>query len=172
MKNKLKTKRLMKQHIRFYFIPLFCLFMFSACERNHTEYIDTTDYELLENTPLLEFESISTTDVVEYADSITFTIFYQDGNGDIGTIDPDETTIELVDNRDAENLIFNYHLSPRAPAGAEIAIQGNLDIVLNHTIILDDDNSIEQTTFSLRIKDAAGNWSNVVESPTVTIQEQ
>lgn len=172
MKNNLNPKRLIRQNIAFYLIPLCCLVILSACERSHTEYIETTGYEPLENIPVIEFEAISTQDVIEYADSITFTIFYQDGNGDIGTVNPDETTIELVDNRDADNLIFNYHLSPRAPAGTEVAIQGNLDIVLGHTIILDDSNTSEQTTFSLRIKDAAGNWSNVVESPAVAIQKQ
>ncbi len=153
------------------FIPILVLLSF-GCERNHTEYSETFDYELLGEIPEIEFESISTTDVVEYADSIAFTIFYQDGNGDIGTTDPDETTIELIDNRDSVNLIFNYHLSPRAPAGADIAIQGTLDIILNHSIILDDSNTSEQTTFSLRIRDAAGNWSNRVESPTVVIHQQ
>ena len=69
------------------------------------------------------------------------------------------------------NLIFNYHLSPRAPAGTEIAIQGTLDVVLKHSIILDDNNDSEETTFSLRIKDEAGNWSNQVESPVVVVNK-
>ena len=146
--------------------------MLSSCERSHTEYTDITSYEPLGNIPVIEFESISTTDVVEYQDTIIFTIFYQDGNGDIGSLDPDAFTIELIDNRDTANLIFNYHLSPRAPAGAEISIQGTLDVVLNHSIILDDNNASEETTFSLRIKDEAGNWSNKVDSPTIIIHQQ
>lgn len=169
MKNKFNNKIIGIKPLMIF--SFFFLCIFSACERNHIEYIETNDYELLENIPVIEFEGISTMDVMEYTDSITFTIFYQDGNGDIGTVDPDETTIELVDNRDADNLIFNYHLSPRAPGGTEVAIQGNLDVVLGHTIILDDSNTTEETTFSLRIKDAAGNWSNLVESPTVIINK-
>jgi hypothetical protein len=145
------------------------MFLASSCERSHTEYIDIMSYEPLGNIPVIEFENISTTDVVEYQDTIIFTIFYQDGNGDIGTLDPDASTIELIDNRDSVNLIFNYHLSPRSPAGSEIAIQGTLDVVLEHSIILDDNNASEETTFSLRIKDAAGNWSNRVDSPTVVV---
>jgi len=144
----------------------------SSCERNHTEFTETFEGELPGEVPIIELESISNTDVIEYADSITFSIFYKDGNGDIGPVDPDETTVELVDNRDADNLIFNYNLSPRAPSGTDIAIQGTLDVVLNHTIILDDANSSEETTFSIKIKDAAGNWSNEVESPTVIVHRQ
>lgn len=147
------------------------MFLMVSCERNHTEYSTITDYEPLKNIPVIEFENISTTDVVEYQDTIIFTVFYQDGNGDIGSLDPDATTIELIDNRDSTNLIFNYHLSPRAPAGTEIAIQGTLDVVLLHSIILDDNNASEETTFSLRIKDEAGNWSNKVESPTVLVHQ-
>lgn len=158
-----------KKSILFIFITL--LFLASSCVRNHAEYISITEYELLGEVPIIEFESISTTDVVEYQDTIIFTIFYEDGNGDIGTLDPDSSTIELVDNRDSTNLIFNYHLSPRAPEETEIAIQGTLDVVLPHSIILDDDNASEETTFSLRIKDEAGNWSNQVESPAVVIHQ-
>lgn len=151
------------------FIHVTLLFFASSCVKNHAEYLSITEYELLGEIPIIEFESISTTDVVEYQDTIIFTIFYQDGNGDIGTLDPDASTIELIDNRDSVNLIFNYHLSPRSPAGSEIAIQGTLDVVLEHSIILDDNNASEETTFSLRIKDAAGNWSNRVDSPTVVV---
>jgi hypothetical protein len=151
------------------FSPVILMFLASSCERSHTEYIDIMSYEPLGNIPVIEFENISTTDVVEYQDTIIFTIFYQDGNGDIGTLDPDASTIELIDNRDSVNLIFNYHLSPRSPAGSEIAIQGTLDVVLEHSIILDDNNASEETTFSLRIKDEAGNWSNRVDSPTVVV---
>lgn len=154
------------------FIPIILLFLLSSCKKNHAEYISITNYELLGEVPTIEFESISTTDVIEYEDTIIFTIFYQDGNGDIGTLDPDASTIELIDNRDTANLVFNYHLSPRAPAGTDIAIQGTLDVVLEHSIILDDSNASEETTFSLRIKDEAGNWSNAVESPTVTVNRQ
>ncbi len=152
---------------------LFILFslLMCSCETNHIENIDTINYEPISDIPSIELDSISNTDVIEYIDSIILKISYQDGDGDLGSLNPDATSIELIDNRNPDVLKFNYHLSPRAPAGSNIAIQGELDIKLNNTILLNENNNSEETTFSIRIKDEADNWSNVVTSPTVTIRQ-
>jgi hypothetical protein len=55
--------------------------------------------------------------------------------------------------------------------GNEIAITGELNIVLDHTIVLDDSNDSETTTFTIRLKDRAGNWSNILETETITIMK-
>ena len=89
----------------------------------------------------------------------------------MGTEDPDVPSIELIDTRDPSVLKFDYHLSPRAPAGTEIKITGELNVVLNHTIIVDENNNTETTTFKIRIKDRAGNWSNEVETGVITVSK-
>lgn len=54
---------------------------------------------------------------------------------------------------------------------AEIKITGELNIVLNYTILIDENNNSETTTFKIRIKDRAGNWSNEVETGVITVLE-
>lgn len=119
--------------------------------------------------PEISLESVSATTVAAHTDSLAFLIKYTDGDGDLGDADADIMSIELVDTRDVDNLIFLYHLSPRAPLDAEITITGTLEIVLQNTILLDDTNPQETTTFTIRLKDRAGNWSNEVESEVITI---
>lgn len=119
--------------------------------------------------PEISLESVSATQVTAYEDSLAFVIRYTDGDGDLGDEDADIMSVEVIDTRDAENLIFKYHLSPRAPLDAEITITGTLEIVLQNTILLDENNAQETTTFKIKIKDRAGNWSNEVETELITI---
>ncbi|MCB0640803.1 MAG: hypothetical protein KDC44_04150, partial [Phaeodactylibacter sp.] len=76
---------------------------------------------------------------------------------------------EVVDQRNPELLVFNFHVSPRAPLESTITIQGTLDIVLNNTILIDQNNTTETTTFKIRMQDRAGNWSDAVETAEITI---
>jgi len=147
------------------------VFLLSACTKElDDKIVDENDNPEIGESPTIEFISLSATTIKAYSDSLTFKISYLDGDGDLGTNDPDINSIELIDNRDAEQFIFGYHLSPRTPAGSNLIIQGELDIVLNNTILLDDTNESETTTFSIRLKDRAGNWSNVLETQEVLIE--
>ena len=123
----------------------------------------------ISESPSIELLSVNDTEIKEFSDSLIFTVSYRDGDGDLGTESPDSTVIELIDNRDPQNLIFDYHLSPRSPNGAELIVQGQLQMVLKNIIILNSANTSETTTFSIRIKDRAQNWSNTVESGEVRI---
>ena len=145
--------------------------VFSACESG----IVVSEVDINEpnpeisDIPEIELIAVTPTTAQQFKDSIQFTISYIDGNGDLGTTDPDEHTIEVIDNRD--DLVFTYHLSPRTPDDTDITIQGTLDIILDNTIILDPMSTSETTTFSIRIRDRANNWSNTVTSETITIVE-
>ena len=147
---------------------LFFLLFLSACTKETFETIENDINPTVSSTPEITLLGVNTNEVTEYTDSLVFTIEFLDGDGDLGSEDPDHATIELIDQRDPESLVFMYHLSPRAP-DADIVIQGTIDIVLNNTIILDEANSSEATTFKIRIVDQAGNWSNEVETETITI---
>ncbi len=157
--------------IRFTIEVLMLVFLFPACDNEPkiTEITINDPNPTISNIPEIELDEVAPLAVRQFEDSIKFTISYIDGNGDLGTTDPDEHTIELIDNR--ANLLFTYHLSPRAPTGAEISIQGTLDIILENTIILDPMNTSETATFSIRIRDRAGNWSNTVTSEEITITQ-
>ena len=140
------------------------VFLFVSCGKNDPD-------ELLTEVPTIELVKVipESNEVQQYTDELTFTISYTDGDGDLGTEDPDVPTIELIDTRDPDILKFDYHLSPRTPDGSEIKITGELNVVLNHTIIIDENNNSETTTFKIRIKDRAGNWSNEVETGVITV---
>jgi len=142
-------------------IILCLLILFFACKKK--------DNLPISEVPGIELISVNKTEVKEFSDSLVFTISYRDGDGDLGTASPDSTVIELVDNRDPQNLIFGYHLSPRTPNGSELIVQGQLQLVLKNIILLNSANNNETTTFSIRIKDRAQNWSNMVETGSISI---
>ena len=143
-----------------------------ACTKESTTIVDINDPNpSLADEPTIALLSISSNTVLANQDSISFIIEYTDGNGDLGTSDPDLASIELIDQRDAQTLVFLYHLQPLAPENSDIAITGELNIVLNHTILLDENNDSETTTFTIRLKDRAGNWSNTVETEAITISK-
>ena len=121
--------------------------------------------------PAIALLSINKTSIQEFSDSLVFTISYRDGDGDLGIDNADSTVIEVVDNRDPANLVFGYHLSPRAPNGTTLTVQGELSVVLKNVIILNSTATSESTTFSIRIKDRAQHWSNAVETETITISK-
>ena len=145
---------------------LFALTISFSCNKN-----DVSLDDLNSGIPVIELLNVSANSIQQNTDPLIFTIMYTDGDGNLGTEDADTKSIELVDNRDPQQLIFEYHLSPRAPVGSTISVQGELDIVLDNPILLNENSTSETTTFSIRIRDAAGNWSNVVESSEVEILE-
>jgi hypothetical protein len=155
--------------IRYSFLVLILCLVFSCTKENVTTNDVNNPNPEISPIPEISLISVSNTNVKSGVDSLSFVIDYVDGNGDLGTEDPDESSIEIVDQRDPALLIFNYHLQPLAPLGSEIAITGELNIVLDNTILLDDSNDTETTTFTIRLKDREGNWSNVLETETITI---
>lgn len=142
--------------------------LISSCER-FTSYTSESDVQpTIEKIPVIELLNVTPNTVQQFTDSIVFSIKYTDGDGDLGTYDADETPIEVIDNRNP-SLIFPFHLPPLSPSNSDIIIQGELNIVLRNLILLDASNQSETTTFSIRLRDQANNWSNTVTSDNVTI---
>jgi hypothetical protein len=151
-------------------IGLFLLIGITACTKeNVTVNNNNEPNPAISVVPEISLEDLSATEVMAYEDSLSFLIKYTDGDGDLGDVDADIMSIEVADTRDVDNFIFKYHLSPRAPLDAEITITGTLEIVLQNIILLDTNNEQETTTFKLKIKDRAGNWSNEVETEVITV---
>ncbi len=151
------------------YIPIICILIFALSCKKKTTIIDSDPLDDISEIPEIELLEVSPLSVLQYEDSISFKIKYLDGNGDLGEQDPDIKSIFLIDNRAPNDLIFDFHLSPRAPLDSEIAIQGELDVVLNNTILIDDGLGAETATFSIYIVDRAGNQSNILQSPEITI---
>lgn len=131
-----------------------------SCKKNEEEkYSDT---------PEIEFISMTPTSTTEFQDQVKITIGYKDGNGDIGTEDPDFYSLYLKDARLSD--YDKYHIQPLSPPDQTLQIEGKFDLVVTGLFILDTVNS-ETTNFSIKIVDRAGNWSNEIQTSTLTINK-
>ena len=115
--------------------------------------------------PAIAFQNITPKSIKQFDDLMIY-IYYQDGDGDIGDLDADELSLELVDERDS--ILHAFHVPPQSQI-ENIYIRGTLEIHLENIILLDQSNAQETITFKARLKDRAGNWSNKVTTPTITI---
>lgn len=138
------------------FLLIFALFGCKKTEIKRASAIPMIN--LLETTPL---------SLVQFDEQVSLTLAYEDGDGDLGHPHPDSLTLEV---RDARLLEADYYfVPPLAPENQRISIKGNLNFKLNGTFLFGN-GATEQTTFSIRIKDRSGNWSNTVITPTITIK--
>jgi hypothetical protein len=103
---------------------------------------------------------------VEYANSITITFSYDDLDGDLGENNANATNLFITDSRN--NVTYNYRISQLAPDGANIHIKGNLNAVIKSTAITDNSSS-QSVTYSVYIKDRAGNTSNTITTDAITV---
>lgn len=118
-------------------------------------------------TPSLEFVSVTPLSATEFSDSLVFTIHYKDGDGDLGENSPDVKNLFLTDNR--IGIQYEYRVQQLAPDGSDVAIEGDLQVVLNTVARVDTALAQEAVTFTIYMKDRAGHTSNSVVSPAVTI---
>ena len=143
--------------LRFTFYVFICVIF--SCKKDAPVYT---------NTPAIEFVSVAPTTVTQYKDSITFTISYKDGDGDLGQNDPNVTNLFLTDNR--INITYNFRIPQLAPDNANIIIKGNLSVVLKNTGITDGSAS-QTATYSIYVKDRAGNTSNTITTDAITVNQ-
>lgn len=116
--------------------------------------------------PTIEFMSVDPSTVVEFQDSLTFIISYQDGDGDLGENNPTAENLFLRDSRNG--VTYGFRIQQLAPTGSEISIQGELNVILEHTSITDGSSS-QSVTYEIWVIDRAGNESNHVETGPVTV---
>jgi hypothetical protein len=146
--------------IRVYILLILSVsFTFSSCQK---------DPPAISTTPSITFVSVTPMSVTEFKDNITFTISYQDGDGDLGQNDPNVYNLFLTDNR--INITYPYRIQQLAPDNANIAIEGNLSIILPNAGITDGSAS-QSATYSIYVVDRAGHQSNTVTSSAITIHQ-
>lgn len=132
-------------------------FIFSSCKKDK---IDTS----LE--PKIEFVSISPSTVIEYKDQINIVISYDDYDGDIGANDANVKNLFVTDSRN--NVTYEYRISQLSPDGSTIHIRGDLNTIIKNTAITDNSNS-QTVTYSVYLKDRAGNQSNTITASVITV---
>lgn len=119
--------------------------------------------------PTLELISVSPSTVTEFTDSVLIKLRYTDKNGDLGDSNPDERSLYVKDSR-LPNPDY-YHVKPLAPISENnIPIEGELTVKLNSLFILGT-GTVEVTTLVIKMKDRAGNWTNELTSPQITINK-
>lgn len=124
--------------------------------------------EAYSETPEIEFVSLTPKTTSEFSQDIKLVISYKDGDGDIGTDDPDEYTLLIHDSR--LPAADEYHIQPLTPPDQSIQIEGDLKINMAGLFVLGSDTT-ESTSFTVKLRDRAGNWSNTITTSTITVNK-
>ena len=124
--------------------------------------------QVISDTPIIEFKSISPATVQEYSDDIIIIIFYSDGDGDLGENNPDIHNLFIEDNRNG--IVYQFRIPHLAPDNNSIAIEGDFNITINGSGITDESSS-QQVNYSIYVKDRVGNKSNTITTSNITIHQ-
>ncbi|NVK28691.1 MAG: hypothetical protein HWE14_11640 [Flavobacteriia bacterium] len=124
------------------------------------------DEVVFEESPSIDLVKIGPSTVVELQDSIYIEVAYEDGDGDLGENAADAKNFFLRDER--IDLTYQFRISELAPSGSNVPIKGKLILILPNTVITDG-SSQEQVTYSIWVKDRAGNKSNTLTAGPITI---
>ncbi len=141
-----------------FFICFLLAVIFSSCQK---------DEDINSKTPSIELVSVSS-NIIGEGDPLTFRIKYTDGDGDLGENNADVHNLFLTDNR--VGITYEYRIQELAPSGSSLIIRGNLDVELNTTAITNGSSS-QTVTYSIYVRDRAGNQSNTVTTSDITIHE-
>lgn len=139
------------------FLTLFALLLLIGCKKEDEKY---------SNVPEIEFVSLSPSTTSEFSQNVRLVIKYKDGDGDIGTEDPDSYSLFVKDKRLPR--ADEYHIQPLAPPESSIQIEGELSIQLAGLFVIGA-NTSESTSFTVKLKDRAGNFSNEISTSNITI---
>jgi hypothetical protein len=127
--------------------------------------IKPPDYSIVPNITFLRF---SQNTVQAFSDSVKLVFSFTDGDGDIGPIDKNDTTLNLFLTDSRDNSVKKYQLPNITPSGSVKAISGEVTITIGPFACkagVDED----ALTYTIRIKDRAGNMSNAAVSTPLTL---
>ncbi|MFM2307357.1 MAG: hypothetical protein RLZZ367_2026 [Bacteroidota bacterium] len=125
--------------------------------------------EAISKVPEIKFISISPGTAQKYVDEVQVTIEYTDGDGDLGENTADVKNLFCTDSRN--NVTYQFRIRQLAPDNANITIKGQLTFPLPPQGFIDDNNTTETATYSIYVKDRAGNQSNTVQTTVLTINK-
>jgi hypothetical protein len=121
-----------------------------------------------EQSDIPEISNLAVTPMVaqEFTDTVLISFDYYDYNGDLGNPDPNITSLSVKDSRLQDADL--YHVIPLSPEGSNVPIQGRMTVQLNNLFILGND-TVEELLFEVLMQDQKGNWSNLLESDTISV---
>jgi hypothetical protein len=119
--------------------------------------------------PSIEFISMTPNPAVKYEDEIRITFKYTDGDGDLGENTPDVKNLFVTDSRN--NVSYQFRIPQLSPDNSDIIITGNQPFNLPPQGFVDDNATSETVTYAIYVKDRAGNQSNTIQTPALTINK-
>jgi len=116
--------------------------------------------------PNINFQEITPSMVQEYIDDINITISYNDCDGDLGENNSDIYNLFVLDNRNG--IEYKFRIPQLSPSSSDISIAGKFNIKINGTGITNE-STTQQVDYTIYIVDRAGNYSNSITTPSITI---
>ena len=120
--------------------------------------------------PVISMVQVQPTQVIAYQDSISFQIAYEDGDGDLGENTAGSENLFLKDTRTGAS--YTFRIRRLVPDDTEVPVKGTLSFVLPFAILTDESSTSQQAVFEIRVKDRAGNESNVISTEAITIMRE
>jgi hypothetical protein len=117
--------------------------------------------------PSIKFVSMTPSTAKKNTDQVVITFEFIDGDGDLGENTPDVKNLFCTDSRN--NVTYEFRIPQLAPDNAKIIIKGQQKFDLPPQGFVDDTHSTETTTYSIYIKDRAGNQSNTIQTSALVI---
>ena len=138
-----------------------CMLIFSTC-------VKPPEYS---NVPRIEFVSVNKTSFSEVTGDVSMyiTIYFEDGDGDLGGNIDDSLNMFWEDSR-----VPGYYLPFKIPF---IELQGNHDDISGNIYVTwsvsclntIDTSNVENFTYNIYIVDRAGNESNIITTPGLAV---
>ena len=144
--------------MRYFLFLLGSLMWLSSCKK---------DVETMSIVPEISFVSIGPGSIYQNKDSVIIRISYRDGDGDLGENNSDVQNAEITNFRN--NLTYKFRIRQLAPTNANVAIQGELEIVVPGVAMENTSLASESTYFTISITDRAGNKSNQISTDNITV---
>ncbi len=123
--------------------------------------------ENMSKIPEIEFVSFSKNPIKAFEEQLIITISYKDGDGDLGENASDVKNLFITDSRNG--VEYKMRIKQLAPDNANIQIQGTLEIEMSNVPLINLNSSEETLTYKIKIKDRAGNLSNIINTPVLTV---
>jgi len=122
--------------------------------------------------PQIEFLDIQPREVQQFTDSILVTFRFQDGDGDLGSSDPDDPNLILLDSRFSEGRIANqrdaentFAIPSLTPEAKNPSIQGEITVKLVFPVVLPDIplGGRDSVRYQIKFYDRSGNLATNIE---------
>ena len=143
----------------FFFVAV-CLMLVLSCKKEEPV--------VLNPVPYIEIISVSPLTLVQFSKNVRVTFSYDDQDGDLGFFHPDSLSLAATDSR--LTVPDYYHISPLTPHGDSLHIRGTIALDLRSPFLLGTGTS-EIIHYTIKVKDRAGNWSNEIQTPNITITQ-